>query len=297
MGAFATLRHFDELAHRIAAVTDVSGEGKFQVLSFDHRGIGRSTIENSTMRTSAQTSEILAKDAMNLIDHTWKSLSSGTLHIYGASMGGMVAQKLALLLIEREKANPVSPLRLRSLYLAVTARSYGLARFIPIGPSFYRFIFPWILSGDPQVMVESLLDKCFSKDYLDSQYTGTSTASTNGQTSSTIRELWKRRWVEEYSDWFSLHDLDATAAQATVAGRHRLTDSEAALLRESGVHIFVAVAEKDELISPADQFSLAELLQAGTYISKSGHMGSAADYSAFCDSIIKHFSTAIGDVC
>jgi hypothetical protein len=71
-----------------------------QVLTFDHRGIGQSGVPPARKLT-AQSSEILAQDALALIQHVWSAESRVNLHVYGASMGGMVAQKLALLLVKR----------------------------------------------------------------------------------------------------------------------------------------------------------------------------------------------------
>jgi hypothetical protein len=65
-------------------------------------------------------------------------------------------------------------------------------------------------------------------------------------------------------------DLDATAAQAPVAGRHYTTAAEIATLRDSGVPILVGIAERDELMSPASQRELAVLLRARTYTSSVG---------------------------
>lgn len=126
MGAFATRRHFEQIADFLAAT------GRVEVLTYDHRGIGKS-VSTSADRGASQTSDLLADDAVALLDHVWpkgQQPNSSGLHVYGASMGGMVAQKLALRLLARV---PGGHLPLRSLILAVTARCYGLARFVPIG--------------------------------------------------------------------------------------------------------------------------------------------------------------------
>ena len=163
MGSLATTRHVDELADRLVAAT--GGE----LLSFDWRGIGRSTASERT-RLRSQTSRELALDAHALLSHTWGAgESSGDIdvHVYGASMGGMVAQRLALLLLHAQKS---SRLQLRSLTLAVTASCYGLARFMPLPACFYRFMLPLALPSDPGTMVASLLPKVFAPEYLNSRH-------------------------------------------------------------------------------------------------------------------------------
>jgi 3-oxoadipate enol-lactonase len=72
-----------------------------RVITFDHRGIGRS---ESLM--PAFTTESMADDAVSILDE----LGLDTAHVYGISLGGMIAQQLALR----------HPARIRSLVLGAT---------------------------------------------------------------------------------------------------------------------------------------------------------------------------------
>ena len=68
---------------------------KYSCLIFDNRGMAES--DKPLMRYS--TSE-MAKDTLELLDHLgWTSKRE--LHVVGISMGGMIAQELALLVPER----------------------------------------------------------------------------------------------------------------------------------------------------------------------------------------------------
>ncbi len=72
-----------------------------RVITFDHRGIGR-----SQSWTYAYTTEALADDAVSILD----ALGIDRVHLYGFSLGGMVAQQVALR----------HPARVRSLVLGAT---------------------------------------------------------------------------------------------------------------------------------------------------------------------------------
>jgi pimeloyl-ACP methyl ester carboxylesterase len=236
MGAFATLKHYDQLADTIA------NTGKYQVLSFDYRGIGQSTCQHQTR----QTSLLLAQDTLALINHLWRDEK---IHVYGGSMGGMVAQILSTLIPERVK----------TLHLAVTARQYGNARFIPIGATVYRWVLPWVVASTPSKMIASMIPKCFDAEYRNSIHSGTD---------KTIGELWQDRWTREYTQWFSFGDLDASAAQSTVAGLHYLSDAGVAIIKKAKIPVLVTIAEGDDIMSPSLQHELANVLDARKRISK-----------------------------
>ena len=68
---------------------------RLRVITFDHRGIGRS---ESPM--PAYTVEAMADDAVCVID----DLGLDAVHVYGFSLGGMVAQQMALRHPERVRA-------------------------------------------------------------------------------------------------------------------------------------------------------------------------------------------------
>ena len=107
-----------------------------------------------------------------------------------------------------------------------------------------------------------------------------------------MKELWRKRWNNEFDAWFCLHDIQATASQSSVAGTHYLSDTDAELVRTSGVSVFIQIAENDELMSPKAQHELATLLGVRSdhiLVSSGGHMGSTADFQTLCRNITEYF--------
>jgi pimeloyl-ACP methyl ester carboxylesterase len=66
-----------------------------RVITFDHRGIGR-----SESNTYAYTTEAMADDVASILDE----MSIDCVHVYGFSLGGMVAQQVALRHPDRVRA-------------------------------------------------------------------------------------------------------------------------------------------------------------------------------------------------
>ena len=85
----------------------------FQCLTFDNRGIGKSTADSSRL-----TIEQMARDAQSLMDAVgWESA-----HVVGHSMGGLIAEQLAL----------DAPARVRTLSLLCTfARGFESVKATP----------------------------------------------------------------------------------------------------------------------------------------------------------------------
>lgn len=114
----------------------------FQVVVFDNRGVGETDLPPEPVYTTGQ----MADDAAALLRH----LKLGRAHVVGASMGGTIAQELALR----------HPRLVRSLTLLCTWAE-GDARFlhtieawmslayrVPIEERYRYVVYPWIFSPE-----------------------------------------------------------------------------------------------------------------------------------------------------
>jgi 3-oxoadipate enol-lactonase len=99
----------------------------FDVIVYDHRGIGASTVLEGGV-TTAQ----MAADALGLLD----ALGLETAHVMGISMGGMIAQELAL----------AAPERVRTLTLGCTY--CGGEGSSMAGPAVLQKLTEAMMSGD-----------------------------------------------------------------------------------------------------------------------------------------------------
>ncbi|HUK48348.1 MAG TPA: alpha/beta hydrolase [Terriglobales bacterium] len=79
---------------------------RYRTIAFDNRGVGR-----SEMPPGPYSISLMASDARAVLDAALNSAEDQSAHVFGVSMGGMIAQELAL----------QYPQRVRSLILACTA--------------------------------------------------------------------------------------------------------------------------------------------------------------------------------
>jgi len=90
----------------------------FRILAYDHRGSGRSSGAPSITTTKA-----LARDAMHLLDH----LEVERAHVFGISLGGMVATWLAILAPARVSKLCIAAAPARGLALSRVGLEHGLS--------------------------------------------------------------------------------------------------------------------------------------------------------------------------
>jgi pimeloyl-ACP methyl ester carboxylesterase len=110
-------------------------EPDFELILYDHRGIGRS----APLQGGGVTVPGLAADALTLLD----ALGIDAAHVLGISMGGMVAQELAL----------AAPERVRTLILGATSCGGTQAR--ATAPEVVQRLTTVALSRDRELMLRT----------------------------------------------------------------------------------------------------------------------------------------------
>jgi pimeloyl-ACP methyl ester carboxylesterase len=262
MGAFATLKHFEETAEMLVkhfAKTSTP----IEVLTFDNRGIGKS----APAPRVKQSTSMLAEDTLRLINQVWGKNSP--VHVYGASLGGMIAQEFATVLVP---AN-----RLKSLYLAVTSRGDKFRPLGALGTGVWSAMMPLLIKPDRERMIrEVLLPASFSP--------------------GTQCERYAQLWLADYDGWWAFGDHQACAAQAPAATTHYVSSSRLETICSSGAPITVHIATQDKLMPRKKQEQLAKLLNANTIVFNHGHLGDENAKSELLQATITHLESAMNKV-
>ncbi|MCX5991565.1 MAG: alpha/beta hydrolase [Chloroflexi bacterium] len=135
---------------------------KYQVIAFDNRGVGRTDAPDEPYSI-----KMMADDTVWLMD----ALGINRAHILGLSMGGMIAQELAI----------KYPERVKSLVLATTSAgnypfsdhtvgAWAAAKTEGVSPrTYFRLIFPFIFTDklfENSGIVEMALDTMAAAPYL-----------------------------------------------------------------------------------------------------------------------------------
>ncbi|CAF1197312.1 unnamed protein product [Rotaria sordida] len=265
MGACATLRHFDEFVEYLIEHYPSS----IEILIYDHRGIGHSktTTTTTTVTIERQTTNLLAHDAYQLINHVWGG--QAPVHVLGVSLGGMVAQELAVLLIPEQ--------RLLSLYLEVTTRG-SYIRPLALLPRwvFSRIILPYfVIKSDNEQMVRSLVSLVFN------------------EIEEEEKEELIKKWLNDYDKWFIFQDFDGMSQHNVSVCSHYLTDEHAQQIKDAQVPVTVHIAMQDKLIPPKKQQELANLLNAKTVVMEhSGHMFTKQQGLRVFEGVLQHIQDA-----
>ncbi|XVF53376.1 hypothetical protein PTKIN_Ptkin05aG0094500 [Pterospermum kingtungense] len=205
--------------------------GGIEVCAFDNRGVGRSSIPK---KKSDYTTRIMAKDAIALLDHLgWKKA-----HVFGHSMGAMIACKMAAMV----------PDRILSLAL-LNVTGGGFQCFPKLDRKTLYIAIRFIKAKTPEQRAAVDLDTHYSEEYLE-EFVG----------SNTRRAILYQEYVKGItaSGMQSNYGFDG---QINACWKHKMTRAEIDLIRSSGFLVSVIHGRQDVIAQINHARTLAEKLQ------------------------------------
>ena len=217
----------------------------FQICSFDNRGIGKTDTPPPPYSMSD-----MAKDTLALMDH----LGWPDAHVVGFSMGGMIAQQLALM----------APERVRTLSLISTHAGGWSAR--PPLALFARCADPFICKTEEDRHVRAIQGN-LSAEYIERVGLDTLLAR--------IEET-----PFEPMTWNGI--FGQTAAIFTHKTHHRLSELH-------GIPAQIICGDADRVIRPANSVRLAETLEAPLSMLPGGHGITIEQAEAINELLRRHF--------
>ena len=157
-------------------------EQDFELLLYDHRGVGR-----SAALEGAVTVPGLAADALALLD----ALALPEAHVLGTSLGGMVAQELAL----------AAPQRVSTLTLGCT--SCGGTQSKPTAPEVVQRLTAAVLSRDRERMLRTGFELVVSRAYASEPAHYAAFAAAAGQYPASVSVLLAQQAALEAHDTYA----------------------------------------------------------------------------------------------
>ncbi|KAL2318148.1 hypothetical protein Fmac_032024 [Flemingia macrophylla] len=185
------------------------------VCAFDNRGVGQSSVP---VDKSQYSTRIMAKDAIALLDHLgWKKA-----HIFGHSMGAMIACKVAAMV----------PDRVLSLAL-LNVTGGGFQCFPKLDRKTLSIAYRFLKAKTPEQRAAVDLDTHYSQEYLE-EYVGTD----------------KRRAVlyQQYVKGISTTGMQSNCGfdgQLNACWTHKMTETEIGVIKSAGFLVSVIHGRHD----------------------------------------------------
>lgn len=196
-----------------------------QIVTFDHRCVGQ-----SVKGTRRLTSSGMAKDALALMDHLkWERV-----HVFGASLGGMIGQELALM----------APARICSLTMAVSHTG---------GPFSTPFRGVQLILGNAfESNVEKKIDRA-----MEILFSKLATADPASERHRRLRGILVER-IQNYKDGFgsgkdALYQLAATQT-------HKVSNTRLARLKDFKFPIALITGDQDNLVKLSNSKKMSVVL-------------------------------------
>ncbi|XP_048325747.2 uncharacterized protein LOC107409833 [Ziziphus jujuba] len=204
--------------------------GGIEFCAFDNRGMGRSSVPT---KKSQYTTKVMAKDAIALLDHLgWKKA-----HVFGHSMGGMIACKLAAMV----------PERVLSLAL-LNVTGGGFECFPKFDRQTLSIAIRFLRAKTPEQRAAVDLDTHYSKEYLE-EYVG----------SATRRAILYQEYVKGITAT-GMQSNYGFEGQINACWTHKVTRTEIELIRSAGFLVSVIHGRYDVIAQISHARRLAEKL-------------------------------------
>ncbi|KAL8550827.1 hypothetical protein ACS0TY_000052 [Phlomoides rotata] len=205
-----------------------------EVCAFDNRGVGQSSVPT---KKSEYTTSIMAKDAIALMDHLgWKKA-----HVFGHSMGSMIACKLAATV----------PQRVSSLALLNTTGG-GYECLPKFDRQFLSIAMRFLRAKTPEQRAAVDLDTHYSQEYLE-EYVG----------QNTRRSILYQEYVKGISST-GMQSKYGFDGQINACWTHNMSRKELETIRMAGFRISVIHGRHDVIAQLCHAKRLAEKLYPST---------------------------------
>ncbi|KAJ3318647.1 hypothetical protein HDV06_007109 [Boothiomyces sp. JEL0866] len=258
-GVCATLLHFQKFADHLAHCG-------YQVLLFDHLGTGKSVTDSRILKSLKYTTLDYARNCLELLNIIWKN---GKIHVFGMSFGGMVSQRLAVLLQKED--------RLQSLFIANSTLCLGKwMRFIP------RFCIRLFAKYNKPSLVK-LIKQTFHEEFLD---------QTHPLVGTSYRKLIQSKWDKEFTQWFNFNNDLSESIKFHACANHHLNEQEIQMLQKVKTSVWIAIG--DPVMPTRQQQHMGKRLKATCFEIHSGlhTLGDFRELSQFLEFLISHLDSS-----
>ncbi|MBA0863155.1 hypothetical protein Goshw_017438 [Gossypium schwendimanii] len=219
--------------------------GGIEVCSLDNRGMGRSSVPT---KKSDYSTRIMAKDAIALLDHLgWKKA-----HVFGHSMGAMIACKMAALVPDRILS--LALLNVTGGGFECCPKDLGAAgktcfTMLQLDRKTLSIAIRFLKAKTPEQRAAVDLDTHYSEEYLE-EFVG----------SDTRRVILYQEYVKGItaSGMQSNHGFEG---QINACWRHKMTRAEIDLIRSGGFLVSAIHGRQDVIAQINHARRLAEKLQ------------------------------------
>ncbi|KAI9347403.1 Alpha/Beta hydrolase protein [Zopfochytrium polystomum] len=235
---------------------------EYEVCVFDNRGVGFSSSPKGRY-----TTQMMALDTWELLQHLgWKRV-----HVVGLSMGGMIAQELAL--------------HVPDALLSLTLVSTTAGRTVP------PFQTLWTMRHTPGTLpaeqdFKLMLRLVYPKWWLEAEAPSSTGCRTNTD--------YLRKWWEDRQHRIPQPTVDGLRGQRAAVYTHHVSGTRLRKLSGYGIPTLVITGDGDVVVRPSNSIYLARILRARLELFVGGGHGLAVQFpDRFNTVLLRHFRRSL----